>query len=322
MQEIARKLSLYFLQNATEKRGDACAVPSAAAHASRITKKYGVLLDEKKVAPISLRQALDFVEYYYIGWLLRKDPKNEELLAQQAMHKPSFAKAMLCLEGEERTKGLAFMRDIKALAFICAQEIAQEKKRLDERRAELAGRAEKKLQLLEERRARELEAIAKTYEEKKKTLEWVVEKRLPSMEQFLKTVALPIGGALTAAAGLTDWIGELVKTIPYLSSIPKESVGVAAALLLTGLFAALKGMKAALDWHMKVVNYRLNIRRAKAETRLAESILKQREEEREKSQKEAEALEAKFAERKEAILKKLQGEYARLVAAYGYSEQG
>ncbi|VVC02149.1 Uncharacterised protein [uncultured archaeon] len=269
--------------------------------------------------PISPRQAKDMAEFYYYGWLLRKNPGDSDVKARHMALRPRLAHAFMSLEGEEAAKARSLLADLKMIAFSCSQKIASERKRLDERLAGQAAYLESELSRLDWKEARELDGIAKNYEDKKKGLERIIGWKLMPMKDFMAKIAFPIAGAITAAATFTGWVKGLIADAPYVADIPQAAIGVSAGLALTALWAGIKGGKALLDWRLTVAGWKLARSQAEAETALGEKIALEKGDMARANKAASDHLARQFEDRHEAILEKFWEEYRNLALEHGYA---
>lgn len=275
-------------------------------------------LASELLPPISERQALGLVEYYYYGGVLRKDPGNEDARQRMLVHRPSITSGFAGLKGEDLQHGLKLLHDVKMMAFLQAKKIAGEKKKLDAALAEIDRGLREEIRLLEERKGHELKGIAKTYEAKKELLGKVIAKKLPGFKQTVKA-ALTVGVSITASTVFTDWVKALVQHLPHLGSAPPAAIGPAIALGIMATWAAVKGLKAAIDWHFTVVSWRLGKKQARDENKVAAGISAEKDDRIYAYKCGGDLHLKKFEKIHTEIVGQFKEEYARLISEHGYA---
>lgn len=233
-------------------------------------------LGSEIMPPICEEQAVELMNYYYLVWLSKQNPQDEQLSMKVKSYGAAFSDSLISArEGAVGDQGRAqgFVLAMKKSAFRRAQDLASQKIITDEKIEGLQFALETDVSRLLQEEKEALGAIEGFYASKDARLaERVKSQQTPS--QFLekaKKLAAKIGiGIGTALTGLGTFfndikhiIKDVIEHIPLLSNVPPELVGAWGVGAIIGGWLMHKGFVKALCWHFEIIRGHLPKREAK-----------------------------------------------------------
>ena len=232
---------------------------------------------------------------------------------------PKYGSVIITLKGDFMGKGegqKAFLLSARKLALSSVVETMEARGRLESRLKML----DKKLASAKEELSREKQSVEKwvteLYANKKASYAERLEKTVIPIEEYLKKVGVPAGGAIAIASTVfKSAVADITEHIPVLSGVAPELVGVG----IVGLWILVRLGKMALGSHMRTAKAKLPM---KAERHKASELKKiaARQDEAEKSHANDLSLAKQgFEQERQGILEALRADYCDMLSDAGYA---
>jgi hypothetical protein len=233
-------------------------------------------LGSEIMPPLCEEQAVELMSYYYLVWLSKQNPEDEQLSMKVKSYGSVFSDSLIVARAGlvgDQGRAQDFVAVVKKAAFRRAQDLATQKLLTDEKLGGLELARGKDVSRLTQEEKEALDAIGQFYSDKNARLAQRVE-RQQTPSQFLekaKKLAAKIGiGLGTALTGLGAFfkeaksiIKDIIEHIPILSNVPPELVGAWGVGVIVGGWLLHKGFVKALCWHYEIIRGRLPEREAK-----------------------------------------------------------
>lgn len=238
-------------------------------------------LDLEIVPPITCDQAVELMNYYYLVWLAKKNPGDEQLSMKVKTYGAKYIDALIYAKEEvigDAKRAADFLSHAKKEAFRHAQDMISFRLEIEQKIAELELDKKEALAMLETQETEKVSAISEVYARKDARLAKRIERQHEPNALFEKAkklaqklglgkIGIGLGTAIsgfgTAFKAFKNFIHDITEHIPIVSGVPPELVGLGLVGAALSVWLAAKGIASALTWHFEVIRGSLPAREAK-----------------------------------------------------------
>ena len=275
----------------------------------------------RQIPPVSPDVMGDIANFLYLSWYVKKHPEDEAAQMELGAYGPKYGSVIITLKGDFMGKSegqKSLLLSARKLALRSVVEMMEARSRLESQLCMLDEKlASAKEELLREKQSVE-KWVTELYANKKASYAERLEKTVIPIEEYLKKVGVPAGGAIAiASAVFKSAVADITEHMPLLSGVPPELVGVG----IVGLWLIVRLGKMALGSRMRTAKAKLPM---KAERHKASELNKiaARQEEAENSHATGISLARQgFEQERQGVLEKLRSDYLGMLTEAGYSSE-